>query len=525
MHAKLSHARLSGRTRTTTATAIFFAAAALAACSDLTAPIEGTSPRDDRGARNAPGPSASSYVAVNGSSQNDGSEARPWSLDFALSGADGAVRAGDTIWVRGGTYKGQFRSTVRGASGRPVVVRQYPGERVILDGSPTPSGRSVFLVQGEWSVFWGLEITNSKSGRSTSSLANDVRPNVITNEASHTKYINMIVHDGGVGFYNEPTASDVEVAGCIFYNNGWQGPDRGHGHGLYLKSFSGPVVVRDNIVFNQFGFGIHAYTNEGSGKLNNIRIEGNVAFNNGTISSVGFASNILLGGEEGATASVIRNNFTWFPPSEESTNVRVGYQTYENGSVDVSGNYFVGGGTVLDVGQWGSASIQSNTLVGDASVVRLSDSSPRGQGWRANTYRRDPSSRSWALGGDSYTFAAFRQQTGLGTSDAATDGEPSDVKVVVRKNPHEQGRANIVVYNWSGDRSAEVSLDGIVPRGKHFVVHNVQNMFGTAVASGTYDGGSVSIPLGGVSAPAVIGYSARSPRTGPYFDSFVVRIE
>src|SRR2546426_3121491 len=35
------------------------------------------------------------------------------------------------------------------------------------------------------------------------------------------------------------------------YNNGWQQPDFGNGHGIYAKSSAGPVYLRDNIVFNQ----------------------------------------------------------------------------------------------------------------------------------------------------------------------------------------------------------------------------------------------------------------------------------
>ena len=54
------------------------------------------------------------YVAPDGSSSNDGSYGKPWDLATALAGAGGRVGAGDTIWVRGGTYRGPFTSTVAG---------------------------------------------------------------------------------------------------------------------------------------------------------------------------------------------------------------------------------------------------------------------------------------------------------------------------------------------------------------------------------------------------------------------------
>src|SRR2546426_6136509 len=58
------------------------------------------------------------------------------------------------------------------------------------------------------------------------------------------------------------------------YNNGWQQPDFGNGHGIYAKSSAGPVYLRDNIVFNQFGYGIHIYANAGSGGGDNNHLEG-----------------------------------------------------------------------------------------------------------------------------------------------------------------------------------------------------------------------------------------------------------
>src|SRR5207247_9576643 len=97
----------------------------------------------------------------------------------------------------------------------------------------------------------------------------------------HLKFINLIVHDGGIGFYTYPEQTDIEIYGCLIYNNGWQQPDFGNGHGIYAKSSAGPVYLRDNIVFNQFGYGIHIYANAGSGGGTNIHVEGNGHFNNG----------------------------------------------------------------------------------------------------------------------------------------------------------------------------------------------------------------------------------------------------
>jgi hypothetical protein len=69
-----------------------------------------------------------------------------------------------------------------------------------------------------------------------------------------------------------------------------------------------------------------------------------------------------------------------------------------------------------------------------------------------------------------------------------------------------------------------VDLSGIVPTGHHYEVRNVQDAYGAAIASGTYHGGAVAIPMNGVAPPKPIGRTAASsaPHTGPNFDVFLV---
>jgi hypothetical protein len=431
------------------------------------------------------------YAAPNGTSGGDGSMARPWDLSTALAGGNGRVQPGDTVWLRGGTYTGKYRSTLTGTAGRPIVVRGYPAERAVIDAASSASTPSAFNVSGAYSVFWGFELTNSYSSRYTTSTGNHVRPNVVANYASHTKYINLVVHDGGVAFYSDPQFVDVELVGNVIYNNGWDAPDRGHGHGIYLKSDGTGVVARDNIVFNQFGFGIHLYSNPGSGHLNNIRLEGNVAFNNGALTATSQGSqNILYGGDETADNGVIEGNMTYFSAGEgPSANVRVGFGSLQNGDVTVRNNYVAGGSTVLEVNQWATASITSNTLVGSGTLSRINDTGI-----------------SLGLGNT------------LLTSGGAT-------KVFVRANPYERGRGNIVVYNWGRQGSVQVSLSGVVPSGARFEIRNAQNINGAPVMSGTYSGGSVSLPISSVQGPTPVGLSSsRVPSTGTEFGAYVVTI-
>src|SRR2546430_10744446 len=97
----------------------------------------------------------SHYVSPSGSGAGDGTLARPWDLATALGGggAGGRIAPGDTIWLRGGTYRGAVVSSVHGAPGAPVVVRQYRRERAGIDAAaatlPTPRRESVLATGRE----------------------------------------------------------------------------------------------------------------------------------------------------------------------------------------------------------------------------------------------------------------------------------------------------------------------------------------------------------------------------------------
>src|SRR5262245_41221290 len=75
------------------------------------------------------------FVSETGRASGDGSIGRPWDLQTALSQPASRIRPGSTVWLRGGTYVGRFKSMLAGSSEAPIVVRAYRDEAVRIDGN------------------------------------------------------------------------------------------------------------------------------------------------------------------------------------------------------------------------------------------------------------------------------------------------------------------------------------------------------------------------------------------------------
>jgi hypothetical protein len=224
------------------------------------------------------GNAAEFYAAPAGSPSGQGTKANPWDLQTALS-HPGVVRPGDTIWVGGGMYRGNYTSNLTGNSAAPIIVRQYPGERATIDGGS--SRVAALTVNGSWAWYWGFEIMFSDPLRmiptSGSWPGELMRSDGVVTSAPNTKFINLVVHDASQGISFWTGAVNSELYGNILYHNGWEAPDRGHGHSVYTQNDTGTKRIVDNIMFSGYSFGIHAYGSSNA-RLNNFYVEGNTIF-------------------------------------------------------------------------------------------------------------------------------------------------------------------------------------------------------------------------------------------------------
>jgi hypothetical protein len=456
------------------------------------------------------------FASPAGTANGTGSGSDPWDLATAL--ATPAVRPGDRIWLAGGVYgdgRTIFTSTLVGTSERPIIVRERAGERATINGG--------LAVRGPYVWFWGFEITNFVPRRDTTRAV----PEGVDTYAGSTgvKFINLIVHDTTQGFGLWEPAEGAEVDGCLIYYNGFQGPDRGHGHGIYTQNALGTKRLLDNIIFSQFGNGIQAY---GSGKANvrGYEVAGNIVFNNGALSKdARRVDNILFAGGPSLSDIRVTDNFTYASPGPDSGYSRLGWTfgTLVNQNITVTGNYWMGGETGLEFWNWQQAEFSGNSIYAPKGLILLlggDQALVRRYAWDNNRYY---GSGLFRLGAKNSGFAEWKAASGLDAHSEFSAGRPHGVWTFLRPNRYEPGRAHIVVYNWDGRASVPIELGRLLHKGQRFAVRDAQNFFGPAVVSGVYTGAPVALPLTNRAVASAVGDVPTVPEhTSAEFAVFVL---
>ncbi len=435
------------------------------------------------------------FAAPQGTPDAAGTEEDPLDLTTALQG-NPLIQAGDTLWLMEGTYVGNFVSTLQGEENNPIIVKPYPGKRVILESPPLIPGensQSTLFIDSAWTNYNGLEVMSNVSNRTSEQTGSN--PTDITiqggvtvgthHNSSNTQIINFIVHDTQGGLSSFSASTDSELYGNIVYNNGWTGPDRGHGHGMYTQNKDGVKKLTNNILFFGFGTGIHAYV-EGSPKLENYNIQDNVWFLTGASDPRASQKkdNCLVGGFQPVTNLLLKNNKGY---SDNSRGTRIGYSgSVTNQSAVLLDNY-------LAENLW---------IAGDWDILDLGDTSV-----------------FHGITGESQS-----QINDLGGNDFREMNPAAGKKIFVSANLHDPRRARVIVYNYDEDATVDVDLDTILQTGESFRIHSVFDLFGDPLLTGVYDGSAVSIPMGTVAPPQPHGVDGIGPEDDPgrKFGVFIV---
>jgi len=253
--------------------------------------------------------------------------------------------------------------------------------------------------------------------------------NILAGE--HCKYINLVIHDNaqGVGFWQR--AMNSEIHGCLIYDNGWIGPDRYHGPGIYGQNRAGTKHVTDNIFFGNYSNTTQFY---GSSRayVDNFHIESNIAFGP---RKKGGRYAMLIGGGRGSRGIVVKENIVHEIP------MKVGYTAKDSEDCIVEGNTIVR--STLSINGFRTVTEKDNFI------------------WR-------------------------------GKKGAP---EMEGLTVFLQPNKYDPNRANLAVVNWARSKTINVDLSTFLKAGDAFRIQSVLDYFGAPAAKGKYGGKPVALRM------------------------------
>src|SRR5262249_34295816 len=156
--------------------------------------------------------------------------------------------------------------------------------------------------------------------------------------------------------------------------------------------------------------------------------------------------------------------------------------------------------------QAGPVLFSGNRLIaGNASQrMILLDTFPSlsGYTWNNNTYYDGTSLHfdvdRTGTSGLYETFASWQSANAFDSASTYSASLPTGPWVYVRPNKYESKRANITIYDWNSSATVAVDLSGILSPGDQFVIQDAQNFYGPPVVQGTYQGGTISVPMTGL---------------------------
>lgn len=456
---------------------------------------------------------------------------------FSLQNASGVLDGGSDELVIGGEVIKVF-----GKSGNNITGSLRAASNSLNGAEPHPVGSivvfggDVLYVLGTATIYRDFEVLNSRPSRNGNTENQGIgRGNGVTVVGNGNKLVNLSVHDNLSGIFTSSASSNTEIYGCIIFNNGMHArsgsEEKGFGHGLYLENNAGYSKVYDDVVFNNFNLGMQGYGVTGpyvGGDVNGTIIA-NSGSPLGKFGDIGRRNyNLILGPDSQVSPTAVLQNSHFFHPSNVAGySVKFGYGAgVAIGTV--SGNYFTGGGTLLEIAEVSSASVSNNHFYSSSigAVYALSRAGLP-YAWNNNTYYGVANRTVFGIVSNGlFQFSQWKSLTGFDQNATSTNVAMPDT-VVVRPNAYESGRANVIIYNFSGSATATVNLanTGLI-NGQRFSIRNAQNYLGQPLISGTYSSQNpqVVVPLGGaalqVSTPN--GYSFTPASTCPQFCPMVV---
>lgn len=385
--------------------------------------------------------------------------------------------------------------------------------------------KSIFEVNGAYTTVRDFEITNSSTQRITLDSERGAGVNTVV---AGTDVINMVIHDvghPGIGFWQQ-VGDGRKIYGSLIWGNGEydNGGSWTRGSGVYTQNQDGTRYLTDNIWFRNFTGGISVFTT--NGYANGYDIEGNISFDHQSSQNFWAGSQNINPIER---LKIISNYGYHRGPysADPQTDFGIGYTTY-NIDAEVRDNYMVSNNVTFAPKNFEDLLITGNSIYlrpGTAqALVSLEQNNKVSYTIDNNNYYGDERFTVDPGGTGGIMSYAEWQSRGYDANGTFSASAPPD-SYAVRPNAYQAGRANIAVYNWSGQSNVSVDVSNVMASGDTYEVFDAQNIFGSPIATGTYNGTSISIPMTSTTIAPVVGtishvdYSTHTPSE---FGAFVL---
>ena len=350
------------------------------------------------------------YVAPNGNDDNTGTIDSPFAT---ITKAHEAVQAGDTIYLRGGTYKPPKDQTTRltksGTESQPIRLFAYENEQPILDGSDwtrqpnAEDNKSIIRQSGDYWHVKGIEIASSP------------RHAYKGESVKGSTYEDLTLHGNelvGLELAGDGTENNT-ILGGDFYNNFDPLANGNSGDGIKIIFGSGEGNRVDGArLYNNSDDGIDLF-----GFDDAVTIENSWAYGNGVDRwNVGEAfrgdgNGFKLSGSSAADLSdlkhIVRNNAAW-------NNTLKGFDYNKSqGNMEITNNTSYNNGLYGYEFFLGTHRLRNNIALDDEVLIRD---------------RVDDANNSWTLGvtADSNDFLSLDASKAEGARQANGDLPETD---------------------------------------------------------------------------------------------------
>ena len=259
------------------------------------------------------------YVATTGADSNPGTLASPFAT---LQKGNSAAAAGDTVWLRGGTYActSQITLSKSGTSdSNRTKIWAYPNEVPVLDFSkyvttnPAVDVPAV-LVTGSWMHLKGLEIANGKVGASGDHSYSLLR----TKNASNNTFELLNIHHGfGPGLFIDTGTGGNLILNCDSHDNydkdGSQGDGQnGDGFGVHYQTTGPSTIIRGCRAWVDSDDGYDFISQEVPVTIeNSFAIQNGYADGGSTSPSSGNGNGFKIGSSQTGVRHIVQNNVAW----------------------------------------------------------------------------------------------------------------------------------------------------------------------------------------------------------------------